>query len=43
MKIPKVYSEAAHQRWKDNTMTTINITKGQTTIFKTLHLKLKIK
>lgn len=34
MNIPTGYSEAAHRRWKDNTMAKRNIAKGQTTIFK---------
>ena len=42
LKIPKGYSEAVNRRRTDNTMTNRKRTKGQTTIYKTQHRKLKI-
>ena len=42
-KIPKGQSEAVTRRRRDNTMTKRKKTKGQTTIYKTLHRKLKIE
>jgi hypothetical protein len=40
LKIPKGYSEAINRRRTDNTMIKRKRTKGQTTIYKTLHRKL---
>jgi len=42
LKIPKEQSETVNQR-TDNTMVKRKRTKGQTTIYKTLHRKLKTK
>jgi len=41
LKIPKGRSESVNQRRTDNTM--IKRKRGQTTIYKTLHRKLKIE
>ena len=43
LKITKGTPEAAHRRRADNTMTKRKRTKGQRTIYKTRHRKLKIK
>jgi hypothetical protein len=43
MKIPKVLSESVIRRRTDNTIAKRKSTKWQTTIYKTLHRKLKIK
>jgi hypothetical protein len=40
LKIPKGYSESVNQRRADNTMAKRKGTKGQTTIYKTLHSNL---
>ena len=37
LKIPKGYSESVNRRRTDNTMANRKGTKGQTTIYKTLH------
>ena len=42
LKISKGYSESLHRRRTDNTMANRKRTKGQTTIYKTQHRKLKI-
>ena len=43
MMIPKGQSESISRRRKDNTMAKRKGTKGQTLIYKTLHIKLKIE
>jgi len=43
MKIPNGKSEVVNQRRTDNTMAKRKSTKGQTTIYKTVHIKLKIE
>ena len=43
MKIPTRQSESANLRRTDNTMVKRKRTQGQTTIYKTLHIKLKIE
>jgi len=43
LKIPKGYSESINRRSTGNTMTKRKRTKGQTTTYKTLHIKLKIE
>jgi len=43
LKIPKEQSVSVNQRRTDNTMDKRKSTKGQTTIYKTLHIKLKIE
>ena len=43
LKIPKVKSESVNQRRTDNTMATRKMTKEQTTIYKTISIKLKIE
>jgi hypothetical protein len=43
LKIPKGQSEAANRRRTDSTMTGRKRTKVQTTIYKTLQRKLKIR
>jgi len=40
LKIPKGQSESANRRRTDNTMAKRRRTKGQTSIYKTLHRKL---
>jgi hypothetical protein len=42
LKIPKGLSESVNRRRIDNTMVKRKRIKGQTTIYKTLHIKLKI-
>jgi hypothetical protein len=41
--MPKQYSEAVDPGRTDNTMAKEKRTKGQTMIYKTLHIKLKIE
>jgi len=43
LKIPKGKSEGVNPNETDNTMAKTKRTKGQTTIYKTLHRKLKIE
>ena len=43
LKIPKGQSESVYRRRTDNTIAKRKSTKGQTTINKTLHIKLKIE
>ena len=43
LKIPMGSSESVNPKGTDNTMTKRNSTKGQTTIYKTLYIKLKIE
>jgi hypothetical protein len=43
LKIPKVQSQSINRRRTDNTMAKGKTTKGQTTIYKTLHRKLKVE
>jgi len=43
LKIRKVQSQSISQRRTDNTMAKGKTTKGQTTIYKTLHRKLKVE
>jgi hypothetical protein len=43
LKIPKRQSESAYRRRTDNTMTKRKSTKGQTTIYQNIHIKLKIE
>jgi hypothetical protein len=43
LKIPNGYSESVNRRRTDNTMDKRKRTEGQTTIYKTLHIKLKIE
>jgi hypothetical protein len=43
LKIPKEQSESANRRRTDNTMAKSKRRKGQTTIYKTLHIELKIE
>ena len=43
LKIPKEYSESINRKMTDNTMANRKTTKGQTTLYKTLHIKLKIE
>jgi hypothetical protein len=43
LKIPKGQSESLYRRKTENTMARRKITKGQRTIYKTLHIQLKIE
>jgi hypothetical protein len=43
LKIPKRESESVNRGRTDNTMAKSKSTRGQTTIYKTLHRKLKIE
>jgi hypothetical protein len=43
LKIPKGQSESIYRRRTDNTMAKRKRTRGQTTIYKTLHTNLKIE
>jgi hypothetical protein len=43
LKVPKGYSESVYLTRTDNTMDNRKRTIGQTTIYKTLHIKLKIE